>query len=240
MMLGNLKWQQKRLSLIRIVKIILNKLGLCVNFCEKEANIQLDDLISQCDLQILSQNSLAECEPFVCSKKDLTDFFSEDFAIYEKLLLGKTYVFRFKHNPSIIACAFTVSNDSISLTDKIDVSDKNTFLEESDLQAKKMKRFPSVLIGRLGVNEKFEGRGYGSALMDFIKMWFLISNKTACRFIIVDAYNDEKTLHYYQKNGFKFLIQDERSEAKYMEINAKSLPLKTRHMYYDLLNANIQ
>ena len=28
--------------------------------------------------------------------------------------------------------------------------------------------------------------------------------KTGCRFIVVDAYNKENVLHFYEKNGFKF------------------------------------
>ena len=39
--------------------------------------------------------------------------------------------------------------------------------------------------------------------MSFIKDWFRHEdNKTGCRFIVVDAYNEEKVLRYYEKNGF--------------------------------------
>lgn len=39
--------------------------------------------------------------------------------------------------------------------------------------------------------------------MTFIKDWFRHEdNKTGCRFIVVDAYNEERVLKYYDKNGF--------------------------------------
>jgi len=55
----------------------------------------------------------------------------------------------------------------------------------------------------------------------------------------VDALNNEKTLNFYRKNGFKFLIDDERFEAKYMDIGVGSLPLRTRLMYFDLLTLQV-
>jgi hypothetical protein len=33
--------------------------------------------------------------------------------------------------------------------------------------------------------------------------WFIDSgNKTGCRFVVVDAYNEERPIRYYQKCGF--------------------------------------
>ena len=112
---------------------------------------------------------------------------------------------------------------------------KHIFLTNTSLEDKRLRRFPAVLIGRLATNKAFAGKGFGSAVMYFIKTWFRFNNKTGCRFLIVDAYNNEATLHYYLKNGFKFLVDDERLEAKYMEIGIGRLPLHTRLMYYDLL-----
>ena len=100
-------------------------------------------------------------------------------------------------------------------------------------------RFPCVLIGRLGTNQTVAGKGYGTAVMDFIKAWFRSDeNKTGCRFIIVDAHNNPATLHYYEKNGFRYLYSEEINEAKSMGLNIKrpnTLPLNTRLMYFDLI-----
>jgi hypothetical protein len=40
--------------------------------------------------------------------------------------------------------------------------------------------------------------------MDFIKVLFRTNNRTGCRFLIVDALNRPETLHYYEKNGFRY------------------------------------
>ena len=195
----------------------------------------ISELISKCDMFIATHEKLATCEPFVCNEDDLTDFFANDATKYQEKLLGKTYIFCLKENPKVIVAAFTLSNDSIRITNKLKDEDKEAFLHNTELDSKGLRRYPSVLIGRLGVNKEFENLGYGSAVISFIKMWFLSENKTGCRFIIVDAYNNERTLHFYQKNDFEFLIEDEINEAKYMDIGRNNLPLRTRLMFFDLL-----
>ena len=102
--------------------------------------------------------------------------------------------------------------------------------------SKQMRRYPGVLIGRLGINVDFAHRGIGSELMEFIKSWFLdAGNKTGCRFLIVDAYNEEIPLGYYQKNGFAFLFSSESQEAENTGFD-KSTKLRTRLMYFDLIS----
>jgi GNAT superfamily N-acetyltransferase len=108
-----------------------------------------------------------------------------------------------------------------------------------DCLVNQVKRFPAVLIGRLGTSKDFAGQGYGTAIMDFIKVLFRTNNRTGCRFLIVDALNRPDTLHYYEKNGFRYLIADERLEAKYMGIGVGRLPLNTRLMYFDLLKLKV-
>ena len=47
----------------------------------------------------------------------------------------------------------------------------------------------------------------------FIKDWFRHEdNKTGCRFLVVDAYNNPRTLHFYERNDFRFLHTDEVEE----------------------------
>ena len=71
------------------------------------------------------------------------------------------------------------------------------------------------------------------------KVLFRTNNRTGCRFLIVDALNRPDTLHYYEKNGFRYLIADERLEAKYIGIGVGRLPLNTRLMYFDLLKLKV-
>lgn len=69
--------------------------------------------------------------------------------------------------------------------------------------------------------------------MNFIKGWFVHPmNKTGCRFLVVDAFNEPTPLSYYEKNEFNYLFSSEEQEA----ISAhKSGELKTRLMYFDLI-----
>ncbi|MDY4780336.1 MAG: GNAT family N-acetyltransferase, partial [Sodaliphilus sp.] len=108
---------------------------------------------------------------------------------------------------------------------------------------KNLRRFPGVLIGRLGTNQTLSRKGHGTAVMDFIKAWFRSNeNKTGCRFVIVDAHNNPDTIRYYEKNGFQFLYSEEINEAKSMGLNIKrpnTLPLNTRLMYFDLIKIGL-
>ena len=194
------------------------------------------ELLSSCDIVTATAERLATCEPFMCENQDLNDFFANDSISYAKRLLGKTYLLCLKKHPQTIVAAFTLSNDSIRMTNKLNDESKTVFLRNTNLENKRLRRFPAILIGRLATNKQFAGQGIGTAVMDFIKTRFRYRNKTGCRFIIVDAYNSESTLHYHLKNDFKFLVEDERLEAKYMGIGVGRLPLNTRLMYFDLLD----
>ena len=74
----------------------------------------------------------------------------------------------------------------------------------------------------------------GSQLMQFIKDWFRHEdNKTGCRFLVVDAYNDSRTLRFYERNNFRFLHGDEAEECTYYNIPDDD-KIATRLMYFDL------
>ena len=101
--------------------------------------------------------------------------------------------------------------------------------------SKRNNSYPAVKIGRLGVNKNYGNKGIGAELMDFIKTWFVSPlNKTGCRFILVDSYNEQKPLNYYKKCKFLFLCEDEQTEKEIMNIPDDE-KLETRAMYFDLL-----
>jgi len=71
--------------------------------------------------------------------------------------------------------------------------------------------------------------------MDFIKSWFIdAQNKTGCRFVVVDAYNEDLPIKYYISCGFDFLFSTEEQEKRYSNIQSND-PLKTRLMFFDLI-----
>lgn len=203
----------------------------------------IDELLELCEFCVATPQKMRECESFSCGdsvdEQDLNEFFAKDASVYSSKLLGKTYLFCLRGNPNRIVSAFTVANDSIRLTNKLSEEYRYQFLEETELRDKDIKRFPGVLLGRLATDKSFAGHGFGSAVMDFIKSLFVKGNKTGCRFIIVDALNNKRTINYYKRNGFQYLVEDELLEAKYVGIGISHLPLRTRLMYFDLLTLNV-
>ena len=59
----------------------------------------------------------------------------------------------------------------------------------------------------------------GTYLLNFIKSFFVVNNKTGCRFLTVDAY--AAAIPFYQKNGFVPLNDDDKDSP-------------TRLLYFDL------
>lgn len=192
-------------------------------------------LIEQCQFYELTEDMLATCQPFSCGNDDLDDFFRHDAIRYAHFLMGKTYCFRLSSDPTKIVCAFTVSNDSIRIYDL--PRSRRDYMKSLTHHEKPLRRYPGVLIGRLGVNSDFSGKGIGSETLDFIKGWFFSStNKTGCRFVIVDAVNEPSVIAFYQKNGFQPLFSTEEQEYTYT-VGKKDTPAKldTRLLYFDLL-----
>ena len=194
--------------------------------------MNLDELFETCSFSEFTGEIVEKCVPFSCGNADLDEFFRYDSILYRKKLLGKTYAFSLRSNPDVIVGAFTLSNDSIRIDDLPNARRQKM---KHIIEQKPLRRYPAVLIGRLGVNAEFAAHGFGSAIMDFIKSWFIKNNKTGCRFIIVEAYNVLPTLKYYEKNGFRYLFSTESQEALYTYRDA-NIRMKTRMMFFDLID----
>lgn len=207
---------------------------MCVyTFQSKNLITSVFFLDNNCTFYSLDRGTLETCDKFSCGHEDLDDFFNNKSYLYNDELLGKSYCFRLNDDPKKIVCAFTVSNAHI----------KNSALPNN--RGKKIKKdiphekhsdsFPAVLIGRLGVSQEFQGQDIGDELMDFIKAWFIDPhNKTGCRFIVVDAYNEKIPLNYYEDNDFKYIFSSEEQEAESINKPTED-SLKTRLMYFDLI-----
>lgn len=192
-------------------------------------------LIEKCEFSELTEQVLRGSAPFSCGNADLDDFFSNDATRYAHYLMGKTYCFRLQDDLSQIVCAFTVSNDSIRIYDL--PRSRRDYMKSLTHHEKPLRRYPGVLIGRLGVSSNFAGKGIGSEALEFIKGWFFSrDNKTGCRFVIVDAVNKQQVVSFYEKNGFCPLFSSEEQEYIYTGgKDEKQVQLDTRLMYYDLL-----
>ena len=195
-------------------------------------------MLEQCDFAELSAEVLLKCNGFKCKDKDITDFFTNDYADYAYQLLGKSYCF-INNIKSDIVCAFTVANSCVKV-DLLPAKLRNK-LNRKIPNAKRRPQYPAVLVGQLAVSDSYGGYHIGDELLDFIKSWFIDPlNKTGCRYVIVDAVNHPKVFEYYQRNGFNFLFSSDEEEWMFLHNNGKEVteaftPMRTRLMYFDLI-----
>lgn len=188
-------------------------------------------LQQKCRFGFYTQGRVSLCKSFKCGDKDLDDFFTEDAFLQSEQLLCKNYCFSLVDDPAQLVAVFTLSNDSIK---KIPGSRKKK-VEKNIPREKIYSSYPAVMIGRLGISQDFQSRHLGSDVLSFIKAWFVDPlNKTGCRFLLVDSYNRERNLKFYQNNEFKFLFSTEEQEREFRCLG-HDRPLNSRLMYFDLI-----
>ncbi len=153
---------------------------------------------------------------FDCEDADLNEYFLKDSVESCRQLLAVTYAV--EQNDELVAF-FSISNDAI----KKEEFPRTAFKRVTNFipHCKRYSSLPAVKIGRLATSKGKQCNGIGSEILNFMKGWFTEGNKTGCRFIIVDAYNNEKTIRFYDKNGFLFLSSKDEEDD-------------TRLMYFDL------
>lgn len=203
---------------------------------EKAISKPLVDIEADCIMVKLTRDVLNHCQQFVCGEDDLDDFFANDAIAYDKDLMGKTYCWLLKSDDTKIVAMVTLANAGIQTTHL--PNNPKRKLNKHIAYNKRGRTYPAVLIGRLGVAREFQGKDYmiGGQLMDFIKPWFSgEDNKTGCRFILVDAVNKERTVRYYERNGFIPLFPRIEDEKHFYDI-PENEDLRTRMYFCDLMD----
>ena len=154
---------------------------------------------------------------FDCGDQDLNEFFAVDSIDGGIQLISVTYVAEIGDE---VVGFFSLSNDAIRRAEL-----DRPFFKRAFRRVPHRKRYSSmtaVKIVRLAICTDRCGNNIGTELLDYIKYSFTHNNKTGCRFIIVDAYNNPRTIRFYGKNGFDFLVSGEEDDS-------------TRLMYFDLM-----
>jgi GNAT superfamily N-acetyltransferase len=160
---------------------------------------------------------LSICDSFDCGDPDLNEYFHKDVKWHRTELLAKTYCFINNTAPSLILALLDFCNDavrfkySIPFTPDIDPRIHYGFL-------------PAVKLTRFGVQKQFRGNNIGTHALNLVKRFFTTDNRTGCRFITVDSYNEPRIIHFYEKNGFKLFPDEDKKDKK----------KDTRAMYFDL------
>lgn len=188
-----------------------------------------------CEFVEWSRLLIENCSIFSCiHDKDIEHFFKSDFEDYNNQLLGKSYGFVKAGKSLELVAAFTVSNSMLPVSD-LPKSIKNR-INRPIPNTKRNSQYPAVLVGQLAVFDSFSGNQIGDEVLSFIKGWFIDPlNKTGCRYIIVDAANNNKVLDFYQRNGFRFIFDNITDEIEYMKLDLEPEYKRTRLMYFDLI-----
>ncbi len=154
---------------------------------------------------------------FRCIDDDLNDFLLNEALDYQTELLAKTYLVVNEENGDLIAY-FSLLNDTVRLeeTNKSTANRINRRIPNN----KRRKHYPALKIGRLAVDSRYAGMGFGEHILRTIRTMFRYGNRTGCRFLTVDALSSA-TSFYESKGKFRFFSDEDADEP-------------TRLMYFDL------
>ena len=155
-------------------------------------------------------------KPFDCGDDDLNDFLFNSSKDFLKGLLAVTYLVEDETNTIAF---FSLSNDKISVTELGSETKWAERFKEILPIEKQFNSYPAMKIVRFAVSTEYKYKGWGNRILDFIKIWFTIDNKTGCKYITVDAYR--ASLKFYEKNKMTYLTSKDRKSD-------------TRLMYFDL------
>jgi len=158
------------------------------------------------DLQQLNVRQLEEqtdISGFDCSKEDvlgLNEFIHKEAKQYQKNCMGSTYLFHFQ---SVFVGYVTVAMYAIEV--------KETRLRIVTNE----KRYPALLLGRLGVHNDYRKRNIGRSIC----LWTIglateFSKKVGCRFVIV--LTSPEIISFYEKCGFVICPKYEKKKKVLM------------------------
>lgn len=174
--------------------------------------------ISQ-EFQIRKLSKNEKVTTFDCGDDDLNDFIINESILYRQARLAVSYVIENRLSHKVVGY-FSLANDKISLSDFDNKTEFNRFRKKKFVNDKRLRSYPAAKICRLGIDISMKGKSLGTFLLDFIKSYFVVDNKTGCRFLTVDAY--AAAIPFYIKNNFLPLDTSIDSNTP------------TQLMYYDL------
>jgi len=174
-------------------------------------------------------------QAFDCGRESVNEFFREEAQDYQDELFGKTYYWIHPDSPTDVVAGFTVANASI-FTKRLPNARQKKIGREVH-HDKGLINYPAILLAQLGVDVKYKGHHLGFQIIDFVMQWFTSpDNKSGCRHLIVDAYDEPKLLDFYQRNSLNFFFSSIEQEMEYRNWNIeKDGPLETRLMFRDMI-----
>ena len=146
-----------------------------------------------------------DLEFFDCGEESINEFIKTKALEFQKALFSQVYII--VTGDKVIAC-MTLSAAQI----RHDLEDIFGIV-------------PCLLLGKLGVDHRYQGKGLGSFLISLaIKVTKEVSEKIGCRLLILDAFF--KQIPYYEDKGFEILEDQKPREWK---------GIKTQKMKFDII-----
>jgi GNAT superfamily N-acetyltransferase len=146
-------------------------------------------------LEYLYLNELHEIPKLDFTEYDGSDpleihkFYYNDLRRYQESKLGATRIVRYRGK---LVGYFTVSMNAIEL-EKLGKDEK--------VKGATPKKYPAMLIGRMGVDKKYRGQGIGSEICLFCRgLAIETSREVACRYVMLHTTEDK--VSFYRRSGF--------------------------------------
>lgn len=180
-------------------------------------NLELSQIDASFDQEIL--------ESFDCGDDDLNEYFQLESLLNKAELISQPYFLHVATMEREFPVAIIdLCNDSIR---KKSSKQSPGYLDKIEIHPDKQFAFlPAVKITRFGVATPYQRLNVGTNVLNMVKTLFVTENRTGCRFLTVDAYNNPKTLSFYYKNDFKpFYDLDENKETRSLFFDLKRFTL---------------
>jgi len=182
---------------------------------KKERNI-----FSDAGWTLTKVTDLKQLKLFDCGNLDLNDYFRNDVLAQKEELLNETYALI----EATVGSEFPVALISLC-NDAVRKEKLLAWLRFDDPQ-KIYPAYPAVKIARFGVCTQYQRNNIGTHTVNMIKKMFVTNNRTGCRLITVDAYNEKEVIDFYSKNNFQFFSEKDKKK-------------KQRAMFFDLKRLKI-
>lgn len=170
------------------------------------------------DIRKLSEADFPLLKTFSCYEKELVDFLLEDAYPNQAAGISVTYLVIEKKGKCLVGYV-SVLTDAINLEGEL-----KAFFGSKDIHYKSL---PALKIGRVAVDDRFQGRGAGTYIMEFtINLAHLIGENAGCRFITVDSKRNsdpgKDPIHFYKKAGFQILKERKKGTIPmYLDLRLK-------------------
>lgn len=172
-------------------------------------------------LQKIDVNFPIDGVSFDSGNSELNEFFYNNTIDFLKESYDQIYFIK-ENNNSIIIGYIAISCGVVKFSKEMAIK-------------KKLQLIPGLLVGRLAVDKKFQRKSFGLDLIKkAVKVAKKISIDVGCRFLIVDAKTNLKSLSFYLKYKFKFTKPILGKEILEKLKNGEKIKKGTIKMFFDL------